>query len=473
MNTRIALSVLMLGVGGASTLLAQDRGIFSATGEMTTARMGHTATLLQNGKVLIAGGWQSVPGGQHCTGSLHIRSYFLDCVLLLNSAELYDPSTGTFTATGSLNKTGLFHTATLLPDGKVLINWGASAELYDPRTEAFSTIDGITSGGNTATLLNNGKVLFTGFPPDLYDPAEGTLVAAGAYAGTHGTLEAAALLPSGRVLIVGNAGCCDDFGRTELYDPATGTFSLTAPIFTDSSSSMRTTLLLNGNALVDDGDNAGVYDPSNGSLTVNGNLTTPRQDHTATLLPDGTVLIAGGDFAAGNRAEIYRPGSASFSPIGDMTIPRFLHTATLLPDGRVLVAGGLPYTTTTTSSAELYAPPTLSLAPKLLSLSGDGTGPAAIQHAGTYQVVSSDNPAVSGEALIIYCTGLTDGSVIPPQLSIGGRIADVLWFGNASGYAGLNQINARVPTGIAPGSALPVRLNYIGRPSNEVSVAVR
>ena len=108
----------------------------------------------------------------------------------------------------------------------------------------------------------------------------------------------------------------------------------------------------------------------------------------------------------------------------------------------------------------------------LLSVSGAGSRQGAILHAGTSQVASSSNPAVIGELLEIYCTGLVDGSTVPPQITIGDRVAEILFFGKAPGFAGLNQVNVRVP-GITPGPAVPVRLTYLDRLSNEVTIGVR
>ena len=150
-----------------------------------------------------------------------------------------------------------------------------------------------------------------------------------------------------------------------------------------------------------------------------------------------------------------------------MTTPRRGgHTATLLNNGRVLITGS--NISPLSCSAELYNPRVLASAPVLFSLSGDGRGQGAIWHSTTGQVASGDNPAIAGEALSMYTANLGSGGVIPPRVA--GRLVEVLYFGGAPGYPGYNQVNFRLPNGVASG---PARLTYLGRPSNEVIIGVR
>jgi hypothetical protein len=486
MKSILVLSLLLDMAGSGSIVMAQSAGTFTATGNLTRERMLHAATLLTNGKVLITGGF-SYPG-----------------VFIWASAELYDPSTGTFTATGNMTTPRERHTATLLPGGKVLIAGGrfapdsklplVQAELYDPATGTFTATGDMTTARSwhTATLLNSGKVLIAGghqtqdaASAELYDPATGTFTATGSMRTADYTLSrTATLLSNGKVLILYGKPCDEGPAGAEHYDPDTGAFSLTSEAAHSYEMGPATaSLLTDGRVLVtlgyggcDYSSVAEVYNPSNGTFTATGRMTGWRTYHTATLLPDGKVLIAGEDPSRNPipaSAELYDPVTGAFSTTPEMAMQRADgHTATLLPDGAVLLAGGFVCCGRTIATAEIYRPAGLVRSPVLFSLSGDGRGAGAILHAGTHQVVSPGNPAVAGEVLEIYLTGLTDGSLIPPQVAIGDRLAEVLYFGKAPGFAGLNQVNVRVPAGVTPGPAVPVRLTYLGRPSNEVTMEI-
>jgi uncharacterized protein (TIGR03437 family) len=156
---------------------------------------------------------------------------------------------------------------------------------------------------------------------------------------------------------------------------------------------------------------------------------------------------------------------------------RIFHTATLLPDGTVLLAGGrvpadrLNPPWLCTATAEIYHPAVLTASPVLYSLPAATQG--AIWHAATGQVASPNNPAVAGELLSMYTSNLIEGGMIPPQVAVGGRLAEVLYFGDAPGYPGYSQVNFRVPAGVASGPGVSVLLTYLGRPSNAVTIAVQ
>lgn len=486
MKATFLIPLLLLVVASHSEVaLGQSPGTFTATGAMRTPRSGHSATLLTNGRVLIAGG-------------------FVGFDAETATAELYDPDSGRFTPTGGMTTPRTFHTATLLPDGRVLMAGGTSAageetqtksaEIYDPSTGTFAATGDMIGEHqcHQAKLLGNGKVLIAGGSgsgrinrvPDaeLYDPTMGTFTATGQYLtdtslyGFNSCQGAElTLLPDGRVFIVWETG------GAEIYDPNNGAFTRTGnPIYASYNDGLPTaTVLMNGKVLVAGGaDDSGIhtgaelYDGSTGTLTRTADMTAARGGDSATLLPDGNVLLAG-TYLFGNAArastELYDPVRGVFTPGADMITPRCCHTATLLKDGRVLIVGaGTP-----TSLSELYNPFALVPAPVLLSLPGDRQAQGAILHAGTARVVTAGDPAVAGEVLEIYGTGLMEGSVIPPQIAIGGRLAEILYFGKAPGYAGLNQINVRMPNSVGPGSSVPVRLSYIGRLSNAVDIGAQ
>jgi hypothetical protein len=342
------------------TLTAYLFSNWVAMGALNTGRAYHTATLLGNGKVLVAGG----NGGGYLT-----------------SSELCDPSLGTWTNTGTLNTARQYHSATLLGNGKVLVTGGygngsslTSSELYDPSLGTWKTTGALNAARDyhTATMLGNGNVLVVGgynssngilTSSELYDPSLGTWANTGALNNAR-QYHTATLLSNGKVLVAG--GYKNGYlTSSELYDPSLGTWTnLGAPGALNAARDYHTaTLLTNGKVLVVGGYNGSspltsseLYDPSLGTWTnTMGALNTARYLHTATLLSNGKVLVVGGynNSSPLTSSELYDPSLGTWTNTGGLITGRAYHTATLLTNGKVLVACGNNYYGSIASS-ELY-----------------------------------------------------------------------------------------------------------------------
>jgi hypothetical protein len=367
----------------------------SSRGHLAEAREGHTATLLPNGQVLVAGG-----STQNNTK--------------LDSTELYDPMTGTWAAAVALHVARSGQTATLGPRGIALAvgGLGLQGELAAVEYYTFPTRNAPPSGwrsaatlhtarsGHSATLLPDGRVLVVGGVRqetrkqgsyrksldscELYDlQGLSEFIATGRAPHLHflwsvtGSLStarnghSATLLPNGQVLVAGGRelflGGDRELASAELYDPMTGIWTPIAPLSTPRAGHTAT-LLSDGKVLVAGGFSqnntyiacAELYNPTMGTWSLAGSMNNGRNGHTATLLLDGRVLVAGGQIDAQgweDPVELYDPGSNTWSLTDPLPQRRYGHTATLLPDGRVLVTGGTLYRYgAVTGEAWLYTP---------------------------------------------------------------------------------------------------------------------
>jgi hypothetical protein len=348
---------------------------FSPTENLVHARQFHTATLLADGTVLVAGG----------------GTYEAYCTAGSDFAELYNPALGSFAPTSPMIDRRYAQTSTLLQNGKVLVTGGfsfdksacldpgtspplMSAELYDPSDGSFAPTGSMSEarGAHTATLLLSGKVLVVGGgdtggnpPPfagygsataEVYDPAAGTFTPTGKMS-TARIGQTATLLLDGKVLIAGGikSSSSSPLATAELYDPLTGAFTAAATM-TLPRAGHTATLLPDGKVLVTGGftdstlvgtDTDEIYDPARASfLATNKPMVVGRWGHTATLLPDSAVLLFGGESFDSLVAETYSPSDGSFSAVGVVDSDPNGHSATLLKSGSVLIIEG--------TTAELY-----------------------------------------------------------------------------------------------------------------------
>ncbi|MCI0643626.1 MAG: carboxypeptidase regulatory-like domain-containing protein [Chloroflexi bacterium] len=337
-------------------------GLWTTTGSMTGARSNHTATRLNDGRVLVTGGNFNSP------------------------PEVYDPATRAWAATGSLTDARNSHTATLLGDGRVLVAGGhvsgldpdpflrlSSAEIFDPATGTWAATGSLTGArsNHTATRLNDGRVLVAGgfccTPSDgselssaeIFDPATGTWAPTGSMTDVRRD-HIAILLGDGRVLVAGGVVGTSTLSSAELFDPATGTWAPTGSRTLTGGG--HAWLLNDGRVLVINAGRAELYDPATGAWTATGDPspTPPTSGWSAAMLDNGLVLVAGG-FGGfdpfGNptslrSAELFDLATGRWTPTRDMSVGRRDHAATLLADGQVLVAGGI--SGASLSSAELF-----------------------------------------------------------------------------------------------------------------------
>lgn len=357
---------------------------------MTTPRADHSAALLQDGRVLLAGGTSNANVGG-----------------VLQSAEIYDPSSQTFSVTGSMTAPRQGATATLLNDGRVLLAGGvrnvgfraqlASAELYDPATGTFTATGSMSAPreGHTATLLNDGRVFVAGGSDngthtldsaEIYDPAAGVWSPAG-----HMTVpriaHVAVLLRTGQVLIAGGGrggmpGGYIVYQTAEIYDPTFQQFNPVRARMKSDRVGAGALLLDDGRALIVGGksgkvltsfgpgtininsmaplNTAELYSPETSSFTSTFNMQEPHYLPRLVKLPGGNVLVTsgwkqqGGVVLGMSDAEAYLPETNNFTKLPSMHVARLQNSSTLLNDGNVLVAGGLDGKGDITSSVEFY-----------------------------------------------------------------------------------------------------------------------
>jgi hypothetical protein len=324
--------------------------------------------MLKNGKVLIAGGWAQ-------------------SLVPIATMELFDPATGTFSAAGTMSPARLYHSATLLANGTVLMVggqvYGGSqgsttctplVQIYNPDTGTFSSPPSLSQYQckTVATFLSDGRVLIVGYFPDgttvVFDPATNQFTKTGAMVTQRSEGHTATLLKDGKVLVAGGVGGVVYQAAAETFDPTTGSFSAVGNMAT-SRGYHTATLLSDGRVLVAGGiqtntgagatfrPNAEIFDPATNTFGPGPLLAFVYDQATATTLLDNSILVVGGVSPTGAQAlgQLYDPTSGTFSFAASLKVARYAHTATLLPGGTVLIVGGeagIP-----TVPAEIYSRP--------------------------------------------------------------------------------------------------------------------
>ena len=399
MAAGIALLATMLGTGQGAAAAATGEGVWETTGSLSVPRYDHTLTLLKKGDVLAAGGrltnmtpqtllssaevYSSVTGQWTPTGSMAQGRWRHTATLLrngrvlvtggfasattvnaqavLSSAEIYDPGKGTWSPTGSMHTRRALHVAELLPDGRVLVAGGRTCDQAPPATCNF------TFRSDTA---------------EIYDPDTGTFTPTGSMVHKRHTTAAVTLL-DGTVLIPAGFTEEGNGDTADSYDPATGQFTETQPLNVPRAR-QGAMLLHDGRVLVAGGFAGGntseVFDPATGTWSLSaGRMGLPQRfNFSYAVLPNGKALVAGGATnpppSRPTSAELYDPATQQWTSAGDMSSEHGSSSSLANSDeaivlssspwkvedqpkmcgsrcGKVLIAGNSP-----TGAADLYTP---------------------------------------------------------------------------------------------------------------------
>ena len=335
-------------------------GTWEYTESMSERRIWHSATILNDDKIIIAGGFNS--NGSNLN--------------YLSSCEVFDPFTCTWNNTGSLNNARPNHKAVLLSNGMVLVvgghaggtNFLSSCELFNPNYGTWTITDDMSykRENHTLTILNSGEVLVSGgyyydnnyirhwlSSCEIYDTLTNTWSEINSMNNSR-SIHTSSLLQNGKVLVTGGEGGNSyELSSCEIFDPSTGNWTFTGSLNTPRFYHTAT-VLENGKILVIGGwkDNylysCEIYDPDTGVWSYTGSMNIARSRHTAVLLPSGGVLVSGGyNDNSLSSCEVYDPISGNWSIDETMNINRYYHTATHLPNGKIIITGG------TTNNEEL------------------------------------------------------------------------------------------------------------------------
>ncbi|CAF0967025.1 unnamed protein product [Rotaria sp. Silwood1] len=337
-----------------------NSGRWSTTGALAIARANHTSTLLLNGRVITVGG--NING---------------------NTVELYNATTQIWSAGPSMTDARILHTATLLPDGRLIITGGyynkflKTVEIYNPTTNTWSTVSSMNTAryGHQAIYLpapSNKLLVMGGYGNnsvmlqscELYDFGTNT------WTYTNSMIEkrvyfTATYLPSlSKVLAIGGTGTL--YGSAEMFTISSSQWVRSANTMPNDRYFHTATLIpATGQVLIvggyDNPERTYIFNPTNNSFTIAASMGQGRREISATLLPSGLILVAGGSFNSSSlyrTAEVYDYRLNIWRPVASMSVARSLHTAVLFNASSqtpvVLITGGQIGNSVSTSNCELF-----------------------------------------------------------------------------------------------------------------------